>query len=687
MASARAQTTDGAPIRFEGYIRAQSTTKWLVGNDLEGNRIVYVTPDTPIITKKGAAELGAWVIVRGLVRSPGELDALLIEVDRPAGATGPQVQFVGKLIKMGGGLPAWWLVDNTPVAVTTSTQITGTPAVNAMLWVGATMYPTGLRAEWIVVFASTRVFEFRGKLTARGQNYRIIEGRRVTVTANTEIIGTETIGGLVECRALDDAGQLVATRIRALPETVEARLAGSIVAMHNEADGSAAWDVVVDPDEPTGMPWVARVRVDGNTWVDQSAAVAALDRWVEVRGTALQPQIYQADRVRVERARPRSSGAATIAAQTASASVQPWSAPITIIPGQNNAEHLTLAFTADRIMHAVWEAEGKLYHAHRLPNGTWKAAQHIAYGFAPCAVADGNTLHVAYVAPFMGNHETYHLVYAGGSWSLPVNMAHTTGYSAAPRLALGPDRSLHAVWMDNTPGYWTTYYATWDGVFWSNRPVPSGRGQSPDISVTADGAVYMVWQDRVRRDDYSLGDFDIFLTMLYAGTWMPPLDISDSRFVESLGPTIASTADGQAHIVWVDGEWQVLYSSGRQTAWSAPQLISTAIGYAQNPRLTVEKGKYLHLAWDEEGDGEAPNMLRVTATAAGTPNWPLGYVTSSYNWFRDVALAAIPTGGVMLSWIEITGNAGNSLRASFREPMREPRVWLPILLSVSPTAQ
>ncbi len=684
---ARAQTTSGTPIRFEGYIRAQGATKWLVGNDLEGNRIVYVTPDTPIIRKKGAAELGAWVIVRAVVRGPGELDAVLIEVDRPAGAAGPQVQFVGKLAKMGGGVPAWWLIDTTPVEVTSNTRITGTPAVNAALWVGAVMYPSGLRAEWIVVLASTHVFEFRGTLTARGQDYRIIDGRRVAVTPETEIIGVEVVGGLVECRALDGGnGTLIASLIRALPETVEARLAGSIVAMHNEADGTAAWDVVIDPNDPTGMPWVARVKVDGNTWVDQSAAVAAPDRWVEVRGTALQPQVYQADRVRVERTRPRGSTLTATAAQTTETSTQPWSTPIMIVPGQNNAEHLVLAYTADRVMHAVWEADGKLYHARRQPNGAWSAAQPVAYGFAPHTVADGNTLHMAYVAPFMGNYEVYHLIYSAGAWSLPVNMAHTTGYSAGPRLALAPDRSLHAVWMDNTPGYWTTYYATWDGRFWSNRPVPSGRGQAPAINAAADGSIYIVWQDRVMRDAYSLGDFDIFLATLYADTWMPPLDISDSHFIESLGPTITSTADGEAHIVWVDGEWEVLYSHGKHNAWSMPQLISTAIGYAHSPRIVVEKGKYLHLAWDEEGEGEGPNLLRVTSMVQHQLSWPLGYVTSSYNRFRDVSLTTVPTGGIALSWTEVSSDA-TSLRVSFREPMREPRAWIPMIVVAGPSAR
>lgn len=683
-APARALAISAAPIRFEGYIRAQSPVKWLVGNDLEGNRIVNISADTPIIQKNGSAELGAWVIVRASVRRPGELDALLIEVDRPAGIGGPQVQFIGRLVK-NGGQPGWWLVDDTPVEVTLSTQISGAFAADAYVWVGAVMQPSGYRAEWIRALASATAFEFRGTVTQQGSDYRIIDGRRVTVTAETTIIGDAAPPAFVECQALQGTnGALLATIIRVLPAVAEARLTGSIQAMSATADGGAVWDIVVDLDDPTAPPRLAQVKVDGNTWVDQSASVAETGKWVEVRGTVTQPEVYQAGVIRVERGRPRHAAQTLSTGQATAVSAMPWGDPITIIPGQSNAEHPMLAFTADGALHAVWESNSQIYYARQPAGGAWSAPQLIAYGFAPYLVADSDgTLHVAFVNLFLGNYETYHIFRAKGAWSLPVNMAYTTGYSAHPKLALAGDHSLHAVWMDNTPGYWTTYYATWDGQFWSNRPIPSGRGQSPAIGTAPDGSIYVVWQDRVRRDAESLGDFDIFLSTLRDGTWTPPLDISDSRLVDSLGADIASTSDSTAHIVWVDGEWDVRYSYGRGTAWSAPELVSVPLdagSYAVHPHIVVEAGKYLHLAWQEEdGYGQA-YTLRVTAREEHAAGWPAGYAISSRNAVRDAMLAAAPTGGVGMSWAEASA-AGSNLRISLRQPMREDRIWLPAIFA------
>ena len=490
---ARAQATSAVPIRFEGYIRAQSPAKWMVGNDLEGNRIVNVTGATPIIEKNGLAQLGAWVIVYASVHGPGELDALLIEVDRPAGGRGPQIKFVGKVTKIGEedqDHSAWWSVDDTPVQVTAATRISGTITVDTIVWVGAVMYPNGLRAEWIRALASTTTYEFRGALQEIGVGYRLIDCRRVTVTPETEIIGDEEVGAMVECRALYGGGVLLATLIRVLPPAEDTRIAGSIVAMTDGPDGASAWDVVVDPTDPVGVPWVARVNVDRNTWVDQSAAVVERGRWVEVRGTAVRPDVCQAGMVRVTRGAPRSTLQAMNAQQATQVSAMPWSDPTTIVPSQSDAEYPMLAYTADHTTHAVWESNNRLYYSSQSAGGVWGAPLLIAYGFAPHMVADSDgTLHVAFVNLFMGNYETYHIFRAEGVWSLPVNMAYTTGYSAHPKLALASNHTLYAVWMDNTPGYWTTYHATWNGQFWSNRPIPSGRGQSPAINVSADRGV------------------------------------------------------------------------------------------------------------------------------------------------------------------------------------------------------
>ena len=60
----RAQGIDGSPYRFEGFIKAKSPDKWLIGTELDGYWEVAVSPQTVVISKAGyAPEVGAWVTV------------------------------------------------------------------------------------------------------------------------------------------------------------------------------------------------------------------------------------------------------------------------------------------------------------------------------------------------------------------------------------------------------------------------------------------------------------------------------------------------------------------------------------------------------------------------------------------------------------------------------------------------
>ena len=354
----------------------------------------------------------------------------------------------------------------------------------------------------------------------------------------------------------------------------------------------------------------------------------------------------------------------------------PWSTPTTVASTLDNAEHSMVAFTGDGAAHVIWETDNRLFAAHQSPTGTWSAPEEIAYGFAPYMIADGNgTLHVAFVNSFMGNFETYYVVRRAGTWSLPINMSHTDGYSARPKLALTPDGMLHATWMDYTPGYWTTYHATWAEPFWSARPIPSGRGEAPSIAAAQDGTVYTVWQDRVSRDGGALGDYEVFLAGLQDGTWTPPLNISDSRDVNTLGPDVTVTGDGLAHVVWIEADEQVRYSYGQATSWSAPSTIATAEGYANGVRIAVEAGKLLHVAWDEE------YVVRATSAPERAQQWPENYVIwDSNDLLRDVCLTSNPLGGVGLSWVQTSETGRSSIFASKREPMRTYRIWVPLLL-------
>lgn len=352
----------------------------------------------------------------------------------------------------------------------------------------------------------------------------------------------------------------------------------------------------------------------------------------------------------------------------------PWADPVAITTGLAQAARPVLAYTPDGVGHAVWESDGKLYCATQAPGGQWSTARRIAYGMSPVLVVDEDgELHALFTNKFMGNYEIYHISLVGGAWSLPVNVSHTSGLSAYPALAAGHDHELFAAWMDNSPGYWTIYVGTWNGEYWSSQPVPNARGQAPALSTSTGGIVYLAWQDRVPTPDNPTGTFEIFLSEFGGADWSLPVNVSDSPNTESIGTSLATTADELAQLTWVEGDHEVRYCYGHRLSWSLPQTVASVASVARGARIAAERGTLLHIAWDE-GDS-----VRAAAAAPASPTWPKPTVITAFSGdLRDVSLAVLPAGGIAIGWVQTVQPGDVGVYESQRLPKLRSRFWLPL---------
>lgn len=364
---------------------------------------------------------------------------------------------------------------------------------------------------------------------------------------------------------------------------------------------------------------------------------------------------------------------AGVAAETA---VAPWSTPLAVAAHLPHAARPTLAFTNDGVAHAVWESNRTLYYSFRSKDGDWSEKVRVATGSDPAMVADGQgNLHLVFVNQFMGNYEIYYVTRQSGSWSLPVNVSRTSGYSAQPALAMAGDGPLYATWADNTPGHWVIYYGIWDGHFWSSQPVPNARGQVPALALAPNGTLYLAWQDRVSYSESWTGAFDIFLSQGADRKWLLPVNVSDSADVESLGVTMITTPDNATHLVWVEGDSQVTYCSGQGFNWSVSQVVAAAEASAHGPRIVAERGALLHVVWDE-GD-----KVRAAVLALGTAAWPTPQlVVKPEGSLRDVALASMPDGGIAVGWVQAAAPGDVSVYEARQESALIRHLWLPLWL-------
>jgi hypothetical protein len=354
----------------------------------------------------------------------------------------------------------------------------------------------------------------------------------------------------------------------------------------------------------------------------------------------------------------------------------PWASPTPIATGLPEASRPTLVFTNDGTEYAAWESEGQIYYAVQSAGQGWSTSRRIATGIAPVILADDlGCLHILFANQFLGNYEIYDVSLKDSDWSLPVNVSHTSGFSAFPAAATGRDGVLYVAWMDNSPGYWTIYVGMWNGTYWSNKPVSNARGQAPVLASAPDDTLYLAWQDRVPDADNPTGTYEIFLSERTEAVWSLPVNISDRPSVESIGAHLTTTPDGLAHVTWVDGDQEVRYCFGQGLYWPYPTTVARAATVARGPHILAERNARLHIAWDEG------NMVRATTATPAALIWPKpAVITSPTGDLRDVTLTLEVENGVSLSWIQTNQPRDVGIYESWRASEFTVRAWLPVIL-------
>lgn len=724
------QAAQTVSTRFEGFLKALGSGKWLVGETS-----VLVDDRTTVSEKRGRAEPGAWVIVWGERDPYGSVRAALIQIDRPAGRSGPVIQFSGVLHKQAG---AWWVIDDALVQVTPDiAQITGEPRIGALLWVVAENQDTSYRALAIEVLAQTsdtRPVEFEGPIETLGTSEWTVAGHRLVLGSDSVIIGEPAIGAVAEVRAAarsDGAWNVLLARIvdEPPPEELGALILGIAP---DEGGGVERWTLLVFPPDPWVDPVTGFLDLDTTTFVDESRALARPGQWLQARGTRTGPGGFRADSIRIEQPTPvdltaglqlagapgsawrqfrgqpvwlaaaPQAAAAAISAEgparglrlgngviiaaadarardaTSDDDSSPWSAPVAIAAHLKHAARPALAYTPDHVAHALWETHGQLFYASQPPNAAWSAPVRIAAGTSPViAVDSAGRLQAVFSNQFLGGYEIYHTIYQGGKWTLPMNISNTAGASFAPALAAGPDGALHAAWMDNSPGYWTLYIGSKDGAFWTNYPIPNARGQAPALTCAADGNLLVAWQERVPTIDNPTGNYAIYFSELTdPDRWSMPVKVSDQPGKDALGPDLAFTEDGFAQLVWVEADQDVRYCFGRGFYWPPSNSIHRTPLAAHGPHITVAHGVLLYIAWDE-GD-----MVRAVSSAPAPGQWPAPTTVaeSDAGVLRDVALTPMPDGGVAVQWVQVSQANAASIYTSWQASEFRRRCWLPIAL-------
>jgi hypothetical protein len=186
-------------------------------------------------------------------------------------------------------------------------------------------------------------------------------------------------------------------------------------------------------------------------------------------------------------------------------------------------------------------------------------------------------------------------------------------------VATGPDNSIHVLWSDTSKGEKNRdiyYCCSRDGgktfakdpllpaVDVSNTP---GNSSEPAIAVGQDGTVHAAWLDSTPGDTHP----DIFYAQNVTGKWTNVTNVSHSPRVSD-HPTLACGAKGKIFLAWADNSkkltapdiWCVISRTEEHFSKSRPLNISNTPGVSTEPAMATGEMGRLAIVWADTTTGE-----------------------------------------------------------------------------------
>lgn len=306
---------------------------------------------------------------------------------------------------------------------------------------------------------------------------------------------------------------------------------------------------------------------------------------------------------------------ALVATLAAGVSAEGWSSPTNISNSRGESKRPAVGTGVDGSIHVVWEDQSlgnwEIFYASGEPGGPWSPPANISNNlggsFRPAvAVGPDRSVHVVWHDDTPGDYEIFYATKApGGPWSTPTNISRSSKWSYWPSVAVGAAGSVHVAWHDNTPGNWEALSASKppDGAWSHPTNISESVGTSfiPVLVVEEDGSVRAVWQDNAS------GNWEILsASRPVGGFWSSPVNVSNSQGVSA--PFAAAKApEGSLRVVWREEtpNGPRLYSASKSPGrpWSSPEDLGGSLVGSVRFAIGVGKDGSLYLLWDDSALG------------------------------------------------------------------------------------
>ena len=223
----------------------------------------------------------------------------------------------------------------------------------------------------------------------------------------------------------------------------------------------------------------------------------------------------------------------------------------------------------------------------------------------------------------------------GKTWTQATDISHTSGASTEPAVATGPDNSIHVLWSDTTKGERNRdiyYCASSDGgKTWAKDPLlpavnvsnTPGNSSEPTIAVGRGGTVHAAWLDSSPGETHP----DVFYAQKLDGSWTNMTNVSHSPRISSHPSLTCGSSKDKVFLVWSDNSrkekaadiWCLVSRTEDHFSKGRPINISSTPGVSSEPRITAGGMGRLSIVWSDSSRGEkSPDILARVSLDGGS---------------------------------------------------------------------
>ncbi len=235
----------------------------------------------------------------------------------------------------------------------------------------------------------------------------------------------------------------------------------------------------------------------------------------------------------------------------------------------------------------------------------------------------------------------------------PVQVTTDPGDQCNPDIALSSDGSLYVVWQDNRRGNWDLFLSmTSNGETFTRETLIADSDDNQiepvvGIDSRSPARIYVAWQDdrSGNQDIHVASSTNVFASMTTSAVTTDTAD--------QLAPDMAVDADSAVYLVWTDKRNGLadIYGAVATDSWANRPLV-TGAGSQTDPAVAVTPGSsVLHLIW---ADGASGDTDICYASSSGLPSGPVVGASiiddTSGAAQTDPALVGAANGRVFACW-------------------------------------